>query len=80
MSLIGKLAVHLIRLYQQSLARVLPGRCRFYPSCSEYAVECFHRYNPGKAAIKSAYRILRCNPLSQGYFDPVEKAEDSAGS
>ncbi len=65
------LAVGMIRVYQRAISPWLPGRCRFYPSCSEYAVQCFTHYSFPRAMFKSAYRILRCNPLSEGYFDPA---------
>ncbi len=69
--ILNQFAIASIRLYQLVLSPFLPGRCRFYPSCSQYAVECFERFGFWKAALKSAWRVLRCNPLSRGYFDPV---------
>lgn len=65
------LAIAGIRVYQNTISKLIPGRCRFYPSCSSYAVECFERFSFGHAFIKSGYRILRCNPFNEGYFDPV---------
>ena len=67
----NRLALGAIRLYQLTLSKLLPGVCRFYPSCSHYATECFEIFPFWKAALKSAWRILRCNPFSEGYFDPV---------
>jgi putative membrane protein insertion efficiency factor len=64
-----------IRLYQRAVAPFLPGRCRFYPSCSEYALECFHRFSFFKALGLTSWRIARCTPLSRGYFDPVPNSE-----
>lgn len=71
----GRAAVSVIRLYQKVVSPFLPGRCRFYPSCSEYAVECFHRFSFFKALGLASWRIARCTPLSQGYFDPVPNSE-----
>jgi len=71
-------AIFLIGIYKKFISPLIPGRCRFYPSCSEYAVQCFSHYGFLKALGKSAYRILRCNPFSKGYFDPAvpeEKAD-----
>lgn len=79
MSAAGSLAVAGIRLYQKTLSPLLPGRCRFYPSCSEYAAECFHRFSFLKALGLSAWRIARCTPLSSGYFDPVPDSEPEPG-
>ncbi|MCB1175313.1 MAG: membrane protein insertion efficiency factor YidD [Leptospiraceae bacterium] len=67
----NKLAILFIRLYQNTLGQIWPGRCRFAPSCSYYAIECYDSFGFFKASWKSAWRILRCNPLSEGYFDPV---------
>ena len=47
------------------------ARCRFHPTCSEYALECFQRFNPIKAFWMSFSRIGRCNPLHPGGYDPV---------
>lgn len=69
------IAIQLIKLYKLIISPLLPGRCRFYPSCSEYAVQCFEHYSFPRALGKSAYRILRCNPLSEGYFDPAVPEE-----
>ncbi len=71
----NRAAIAAIHFYQGTLSHLWPGSCRFYPSCSHYAEECFERFSFGKAFIKSAYRILRCNPLNQGYFDPVVPEE-----
>ena len=45
--------------------------CRFYPTCSEYALECLSYYSLPKALFKITSRILRCNPMHPGGFDPV---------
>ena len=76
----NRIAIILIRIYQNSIGLLMPGRCRFYPTCSAYAVECFESFGFWKALGKSSWRILRCNPLSEGYEDPVhpEGREDCA--
>ncbi|MCR9143547.1 MAG: membrane protein insertion efficiency factor YidD [bacterium] len=74
----NRIAIALIRLYQLSLGRVMPGRCRFYPTCSAYALECFERFPFFQAFAKTAYRIGRCTPFSTGYFDPVVPEGESA--
>jgi uncharacterized protein len=61
----------LIRFYQYTFAALLGGQCRFHPSCSEYAVECFKQHNTLKAAGLTVWRILRCQPFSKGGYDPV---------
>ena len=76
----ARLIIGLIRVYQHFISPFLPGRCRFYPSCSEYAVQCFKLLPMHRAAPRAAWRILRCNPFTTGYFDPVlpeQRTEES---
>lgn len=65
-----KLAIKLIEKYQAS-TKNSSKRCRYVPTCSEYAKECYMKFNFFKASFLTAYRILRCNPFSKGGFDPV---------
>lgn len=46
--------------------------CRFYPTCSEYAIDAITKYGALKGGIMSIKRILRCNPFSKGGYDPVK--------
>ncbi|MEM4270871.1 MAG: membrane protein insertion efficiency factor YidD [Candidatus Pacearchaeota archaeon] len=66
-----KLFISFIRLYQKFISPLLPRSCRFYPSCSEYAVQCFECHNVFYAIFLTMKRILKCNPLFEGGFDPV---------
>ena len=66
------LAVLPIRLYQRLLSPVLGQRCRYYPSCSEYAAQAIARFGILKGLVLAGWRLLRCNPWSDGGFDPVE--------
>ncbi|MCA9783893.1 MAG: membrane protein insertion efficiency factor YidD [Calditrichaeota bacterium] len=63
------LAVGVIRTYQRFVSPLLAPRCRYYPSCSQYAVEAFGKYSFFKALAKSCWRLLRCNPWSDGGVD-----------
>lgn len=47
--------------------------CRYIPSCSNYALEALERFNVFKAVLLSLWRILRCNPLCRGGYDPPER-------
>jgi len=67
-----KIAVATLRGYKKYLSPFLPKSCRFYPTCSEYAMEAIDKYGILKGSIKSMYRILRCNPFNKGGFDPVK--------
>lgn len=46
--------------------------CRFYPTCSEYAIEAINKYGALKGSIKAIKRILRCNPFNKGGYDPLK--------
>jgi len=62
----------LIRLYQETISRGLPANtCRFYPSCSHYGYQAIYKYGALKGSIMAAWRVLRCNPLNDGGYDPV---------
>ncbi|MCX8064140.1 MAG: membrane protein insertion efficiency factor YidD [Candidatus Hydrogenedentes bacterium] len=67
----AKLAIGLIRLYQWAISPFLGENCRFYPSCSSYAIEAFQRYGFVKGFMLSFWRLLRCQPLCKGGYDPV---------
>ena len=67
-----RLAMFAIRLYQRILGPVLGGHCRFYPSCSNYALEAFQRKPFLSALGKTIWRLARCHPFHPGGYDPVE--------
>lgn len=60
-----------IRAYQRWISPALGPRCRYYPSCSEYAVEAIRELGPIRGLILAAWRLLRCNPFSHGGVDEV---------
>jgi putative membrane protein insertion efficiency factor len=60
-----------IKVYQHTLGPLLPMACRFEPSCSRYALEAVRRYGPWRGAALAVLRIVRCNPLHPGGYDPV---------
>jgi len=63
----------LILLYQKTLSKVLPGNtCRYFPSCSHYTYQAIYKYGLLKGGLMGTWRVLRCNPFSQGGFDPVK--------
>ena len=61
-----------IRLYQRTLSPALPARCKYHPSCSEYAVQAVRRYGVMRGVVLAGWRLLRCNPWSHGGVDFVE--------
>ncbi|ADY73272.1 UPF0161 protein yidD [Desulfurobacterium thermolithotrophum DSM 11699] len=66
---INSLVILLIRGYQKFFSPFLPASCRYYPTCSNYAVMAIEKYGLLKGGIKAIYRILRCNPFSKGGID-----------
>jgi putative membrane protein insertion efficiency factor len=66
-----RLAVAPIRLYQRFVSPALPRRCKYHPTCSAYAVQSIQRYGILRGAVLAAWRLLRCNPFSDGGYDPV---------
>jgi putative membrane protein insertion efficiency factor len=71
-SALRAIAVAPIRLYQRALSPAMPQRCKYYPSCSEYAVGAVRQYGVLRGVVLAGWRLLRCNPLSNGGFDYVE--------
>jgi hypothetical protein len=61
-----------IRLYQRVISPLLPARCKYHPSCSEYAVQAIRMHGVMRGLVLASWRVLRCNPLSDGGLDPVE--------
>jgi hypothetical protein len=61
-----------IRLYQRVISPALPARCKYHPTCSQYAVEAIRRYGVLRGLVLAAWRVLRCNPWSHGGVDFVE--------
>lgn len=67
-----KIFILIIKIYKVIISPLLPPSCRFYPTCSEYSVQAFEKYGVIKGGVMSLWRILRCNPLNKGGYDPVE--------
>lgn len=65
----SKLVITLIRFYQKRISPLFGPKCRFYPSCSQYAILAIRKYGLFKGLLKAFFRILRCNPLSKGGID-----------
>ncbi|HEY6928272.1 MAG TPA: membrane protein insertion efficiency factor YidD [Thermoanaerobaculia bacterium] len=67
----SRVAVFLLNAYKRFLSPLLPPACRFEPTCSVYAKEAVARYGLLRGSRLAGWRLLRCNPLSRGGFDPV---------
>lgn len=66
-----KILIKLIKMYQK-ISKNTKRVCRFYPTCSQYAIQAIEKYGVIKGVGLAIYRILRCNPFSKGGFDPIK--------
>ncbi|MEX1186242.1 MAG: membrane protein insertion efficiency factor YidD [Gemmatimonadaceae bacterium] len=69
--MVGKLLILLVRGYQVGISPLLPASCRYYPTCSAYAVEAIERHGAARGSWLALRRIARCHPFHAGGFDPV---------
>jgi putative membrane protein insertion efficiency factor len=60
-----------IRAYQRWISPGLPRRCKYHPTCSDYATEAIRELGPARGSILAGWRLLRCNPFSGGGIDDV---------
>jgi putative membrane protein insertion efficiency factor len=67
-----ELAIVPIRFYRRAISPGLPRRCKYHPSCSAYAVEAVRRHGVLRGGVLAVWRLLRCNPWSNGGVDFVE--------
>jgi putative membrane protein insertion efficiency factor len=66
-----RLALGLLDVYRRAISPFLPPACRFHPTCSAYCAEAIQRHGIARGLLLGAWRILRCQPLARGGFDPV---------
>jgi len=70
--MIRRFLLYLIRFYQKHISPGLPPRCRFIPTCSQYAIEAIEKYGAVKGGWLALKRFLRCQPFYKGdIYDPV---------
>ena len=69
--LIRSLFIAMVRGYQLFLSPLLPASCRYYPSCSAYAIEALEKHGAFRGSVLAIRRIARCHPFRPGGFDPV---------
>jgi putative membrane protein insertion efficiency factor len=68
---VKRLMLWLIAAYQRWISPALPQRCKYYPTCSSYAVQAVRELGPVRGSIVAGWRLLRCNPLSDGGIDDL---------
>ncbi len=62
-------AIRFVRWYQRTVSPLFPRRCKYHPTCSEYAVESIQMFGVSRGSVIAAWRLLRCNPWSGGGVD-----------
>jgi uncharacterized protein len=68
---VKRLLLGSISAYRRWISPAIGRRCKYEPSCSVYAATAIRRFGPVRGALLAAWRLLRCNPFSDGGFDPV---------
>jgi len=79
MSIMTRVLRATLRAYQFVISPLLGPRCRFHPSCSEYAYEAVGIHGPLRGSWLALRRLARCHPWHPGGFDPVPPARDEGG-
>ena len=67
----SRFLIILVLAYRATLGRFLGGHCRYYPSCSQYAIDAIQKYGPWSGAWRAVKRICRCHPLGGSGYDPA---------
>ncbi|WER46013.1 membrane protein insertion efficiency factor YidD [Cupriavidus sp. WKF15] len=70
-----RILLALLRIYKIALSPYLGSRCRFWPTCSDYARDAVIRHGAARGSWMAACRLCRCHPFAQGGYDPVPGAE-----
>ena len=72
----ARVGIGAVRVYQWTIRPFIGANCRFWPSCSEYAVEALRVHGAARGSLMAAKRILRCNPWHEGGVDPVPRLDE----
>ena len=65
--------IYIIKFYRLYLTPYKLPTCKYYPGCSEYAIEAIKNKGAAKGTFMALWRLLRCNPLSRGGYDPINR-------
>ena len=69
------IVIRILRLYKSFISPLLPSACRFYPSCSEYAMQAVEARGVLRGSVLALWRLARCQPFTKGGYDPVPHEE-----
>lgn len=64
--------ISLINFYKRYISPNTAPKCKYTPTCSQYAIDAINKYGAIRGTLKAIWRILRCNPFSKGGYDPVK--------
>jgi len=78
--LVGRGLLAMVRWYRDAVSPALPPRCRFYPTCSSYAVTALERYGPARGGWLALRRLVRCGPWNPGGVDHVPGNDIASGN
>ncbi len=71
MTVFKKIFISLIKFYKFAVSPIFPSSCRFYPTCSSYAIEAIKKFGTAKGSVLAIKRVFKCHPFHPGGFDPV---------
>lgn len=71
-----KYAIKFIRFYQRRISPLFPSTCKFYPTCSNYAITAIERFGLFKGGLLTVWRLIRCSPLTSGGVDLVPEKKE----
>ena len=74
------LLIFAVRFYRLCISPLFPPTCRFYPSCSQYALEAIQVYGALKGSWVAIKRLSKCHPYHPGGYDPLMDSEEESGS
>lgn len=80
MKIVSNILIRIIKFYRKNISPAKIPCCRFTPTCSAYAIEAIETHGAIKGTLLSIYRILRCNPLCKGGYDPVPPKKNRKGN
>lgn len=74
------LLIRFIKFYQKNISANTSPKCKYFPTCSNYAVEALQIHGFFKGTLLALWRVLRCNPFSRGGYDPVPEKRKKRGN
>lgn len=77
MNFLARGAIGLVKLYRRYISPLSGPTCRYYPTCSQYAIDAITAYGFFKGGAKAFWRVMRCNPWSKGGYDPAVPVESA---